>query len=146
MHVIFDLDGTLANIEHRVHLVRGPKVSWPEFYRACDKDLPIVPVCETLRVFAASADHHVEIWSGRSDEVKALTEAWLNRHALPYRRLRMRPARDSRHDATVKSEWLDEYLIEHGKLPDVVFDDRQHVVDMWRKRGVLCAQVAAGDF
>lgn len=28
----------------------------------------------------------------------------------------------------------------------MVFEDRARVVDMWRKRGVLCAQVAPGDF
>jgi phosphoglycolate phosphatase-like HAD superfamily hydrolase len=146
MHVIFDLDGTLANIEHRLHFIEGPKKSWSAFFRACGDDLPNEPVCETLRMFAENPDHYVEIWSGRSDEVRVLTEAWLCQHGLSYRRLRMRRAGDYRQDAIVKGEWLDSYLAEHGKLPDLSFDDRAQVVAMWRSRGVTCAQVAEGEF
>jgi phosphoglycolate phosphatase-like HAD superfamily hydrolase len=146
VHLIFDLDGTLANIEHRLHLIRPPRGNWPAFFRACVDDLPNEPICETLRMFASDANHHVEIWSGRSDEVHQQTVEWLAKHGLNYRRLRMRRARDNRKDAVVKSEWLDAYIAEFGKLPDLIFDDRAQVVAMWRSRGVLCAQVADGEF
>ena len=32
---IFDLDGTLALIDHRRHLVEGETKDWPAFFRAC---------------------------------------------------------------------------------------------------------------
>jgi hypothetical protein len=33
-----------------------------------------------------------------------------------------------------------------GYEPIMVFDDRNQVVKMWRERGIVCAQVAEGDF
>jgi len=35
---------------------------------------------------------------------------------------------------------------EHGWDPQLVFDDRTSVVDMWRSRGLTAVQVAPGDF
>ena len=146
MHLIFDLDGTLANIEHRVHLIQGAQKRWPAFYRACVGDTPNEAICETLRLYAAQANHHIEVWSGRSDEVRDLTEAWLAKQGLSYRRLRMRRAKDYRQDSIVKEEWLNAFVGEFGKVPDLVFDDRAQVVAMWRSRGVMCAQVGDGEF
>ena len=54
---IFDLDGTLANIEHRVHILKNTDNSnrWRDFYAACDKDEPnrdVIRVMENMRLFA----------------------------------------------------------------------------------------------
>ena len=38
-----------------------------------------------------------------------------------------------------KSIWL-------GSPVTIIFEDRKRVVDMWRRRGIVCAQVAEGDF
>lgn len=76
MLVIFDLDGTLADCEHRRHFVAGSRKNWPAFFGACINDELIG---HTFSVFAAMvrAGHDVEIWSGRSDEVRRHTELWL---------------------------------------------------------------------
>ena len=77
---IFDLDGTLALIEHRRHfLERDTRDKWRHFYAACDKDQPNEPVIATMeRLRHAGAD--VWIFSGRSDEVRDKTVAWLAHH------------------------------------------------------------------
>jgi hypothetical protein len=62
-----------------------------------------------------------------------------------YEQLRMRPVGDYRDDAVLKEQWLNEARV-LGKAPDIVFDDRQRVVDMWRRNGITCCQVAPGDF
>jgi hypothetical protein len=54
---------------------------------------------------------------------------------------------DKRHfmpDNELKKQFLDE----HVNIEDVflVVDDRQQVVDMWRKEGLTCLQVAEGNF
>ena len=66
MIVIFDLDGTLALIEHRRPLVEGDKKDWPGFFAACVDDEPNKPVIQTFR---ALQDHGHSMWifSGRSD-------------------------------------------------------------------------------
>lgn len=103
---IFDLDGTLALIEHRRHFVERPslkcydcgganrsncvqcsdldarwKADWRSFFAACADDAPNVPVIKTFRTLK-EAGAEVWIWSGRSDEVRAETEMWLRKYKL----------------------------------------------------------------
>lgn len=145
MFVVFDLDGTLADGEHRVHHITKEPKDWDAFFAACADDMPIPAALQTLEAFTERAEHRVEIWTGRSDQVRAETERWLAAyvgHAFErVLTLRMRKAGDHRNDDVLKAEWIDQ----HG-LPDLVFEDRARVVDMWRKRGAVCFQVAAGDF
>lgn len=101
---IFDLDGTLALIEHRLHFVQRPslkcydcgganrrncvqcsdldagfKADWRSFFAAVSDDAPNLPVIRTLqRLRAGGAE--IWIWSGRSDECKAPTVEWLCKH------------------------------------------------------------------
>jgi hypothetical protein len=52
---------------------------------------------------------------------------------------------DYRADDIVKEEFLDRILAdEYGTQR--VFDDRDRVVTMWRRRGLVCCQVAEGNF
>ena len=145
MKIAFDLDGTLCNIEHRLHLIQGSKKDWPAFFDACVDDAPVWPVIEACKHFMHYSIHPVEIWSGRSDRVRRQTEEWLCQHGMArYKILRMRKDGDHRPDWQVKGEWLDSLSAE--ERPELAFDDRQQVVDMWRSRGVICCQVAEGNF
>jgi hypothetical protein len=143
MIVAFDLDGTLANIEHRLHLIHSKPSNWPAFFRACVDDEPNQAVIDVCRALVISG-HAVDVWSGRSDIVRAESERWLNQYAIGYRRLLMRREGDYRPDQIVKAEWLEAMAPEDR--PVLAFDDRQRVVDMWRAHGVQCCQVAPGDF
>jgi hypothetical protein len=57
----------------------------------------------------------------------------------------MRPAADSRKDSIVKAELFWEHVAPHWNVRGVI-DDRDQVVAMWRALGLMCAQVAPGDF
>lgn len=142
MFVVFDLDGTLALTEHRAHFLNRPskEKDWRGFYAACDRDEPCHPLIRTLLALH-STGAEVEIWSGRSDEVKDKTTAWLAEHGLGHIPIRTRRAGDHRPDTVLKAEWLDE-----GRTPALVFEDRASMVAMWRSRGIVCCQVAPGDF
>lgn len=141
MFVVFDLNGTLALTEHRAHFLAGPgRKDWRAFYAACDLDEPCHPIIQTLIALDA-AGHEVEIWSGRSDEMKDRTTAWLAEHGLALIPIRTRAASDHRADMVLKAEWLDE-----GRTPDLIFEDRASVVAMWRARGIVVCQVALWDF
>ena len=149
---IFDLDGTLALIEHRRHfLERDTRDKWRHFYAACDKDQPngpVIAVMETLR--HAGAD--VWIFSGRSDEVRDKTITWLAHHTsfmtheLQGPVLTMREAGGYTADDTLKMQWFDSMLLDDKRRLVAVFDDRDRVVAMWRSAGVTCFQVAEGGF
>ena len=137
---VFDLDGTLALVEHRLHFIERRPKDWDAFFAACVHDAPNPPL---VRLAAALAAQQIEIWiaTGRSDAVRADTLAWLARHRVPYDRLLMRPAADRRADWVLKRGWL-----AAGQIPaqrvQMVFDDRARVVQMWREAGLTCLQVA----
>lgn len=156
LHIIFDADGTLMNIDHRLHYL--DRNDWDGFFEACDKDEPVLDIINVLKAFV-EAGHHVEIWSGRSAQVEEKTVDWLNNYIkcqTGYDAFdneysytwggdllkHMRAIGDFRSDYIIKEEWLFAFHQKHGKFPDMIFDDRKQVVDMWRKNGVTCAQVA----
>jgi len=148
---IFDLDGTLALIEHRRHMLDAPdREKWRRFYAACDKDAPNEPVISTMERLRLSSD--VWIFSGRSDEVRDKTVAWLAQHTsfltheLQGPMLTMRAAGDYTADDVLKRQWLDAMLVDDRRRLVAAFDDRDRVVAMWRDAGVPCFQVAPGEF
>jgi hypothetical protein len=156
---IFDLDGTLALIEHRRHFIEGTTKDWRGFFAACVDDEPNLPVIRTLQALR-KAGAEIWIWSGRSDEVRAQTVEWLCRHgcfgfptdilpAWPFgapERFRMRPAGDFTPDEKLKASWIAEIEPPEWDRLTAVFDDRDKVVAMWRGAGVACFQVAPGEF
>jgi len=141
MFVVFDLDGTLADCRHRVHFVRDGAHDWDSFFSECVNDPPFDHVIDTLSAHAR-AGHRVEIWSARSDTVRNPTLHWLARHGIPGELLvHMRAAGDHTPDVALKKSWL--CAIHPDERPDLVYDDRQRVVDMWREMGIPCFQVTA---
>lgn len=147
---IFDLDGTLADCAHRRHLVEGENPDWDAFYDACDLDTPIKP---TIKVMHTLQSAGAEIWivSGRSDRVLEKTVHWLGKHTYFFVRhlidnLIMRPVDDHSSDVELKQRVLDNMLTDDRERLVAVFDDRTRVVQMWRKNGIQCYQVAPGDF
>jgi len=57
----------------------------------------------------------------------------------------MRADSDRRSDDIVKRELLAR-IRGDGFDPQLAIDDRKRVVDMWRSEGLICAQVAEGEF
>jgi predicted kinase len=136
--VIFDIDGTLADATHRLHHIKGKAPNWDAFFTECVNDPVIEPIRDLAHLVAAQ-NYKIILVSGRSDKVRAETEAWLARHGVPYRELHMRPEGDYRQDFIVKSQILDHILAEGNEIAFVV-DDRPSVVAMWRERGLTCLQ------
>lgn len=151
---LFDIDGTLANVAHRLHHISEAfddqgmkrKADWPAFYAACDQDAPIPHMIELALTLAVETD--ILFVTGRTDDVRDKTLAWLKAHFgdwISSPDIYMRPSGDYRADTVVKSELLDQ-VIADGWTPIMVFEDRSSVVSMWRERGIPCCQVAPGDF
>lgn len=141
MFVVFDLDGTLALTEHRSHFLTGQTKDWRGFYAACDRDEPCWPLINTMECLIATG-HRVEIWSGRSNEVDRKTVQWFAQHGVERPLIRMRQEGDHTPDDVLKKRWLDEC----DAKPDLVFEDRKRMVQMWREQGVVTCHVAEGDF
>lgn len=149
---IFDLDGTLALIEHRRPILyeSSDPERWSKFFAACEHDLPNLHVLHIFDTLLRSGAE-ILIWSARSDEVREKTLTWLanNTSCMSWeldRMLTMREAKDYTPNTELKRLWLSSMLIEDRQRLVAVFDDRDSVVAMWRQEGVTCLQVATGNF
>jgi predicted kinase len=132
---IFDIDGTVAHMNGRS----------PYDYSRVSEDLHdefLLYMAHTLR----DAGCKIIFVSGRKDSCRDDTIKWLDEHfvGLDYE-LYMRKADDNRNDSIVKYELFNEHIRDNWWVGGV-FDDRQRVVDMWRKIGLKCYQVAPGQF
>jgi hypothetical protein len=152
---IFDLDSTLANIDHRLPH-KDTRDDGPDapFNALCVNDTPIVPTCKLFRLCSIAGQ--VRIWTGRTEAVRGLTLQWIAEHVdweyavlvathMP-ERLMMRPVGDTRPDHELKEKWLNKLSPDVRAKINAVFDDRDRVVQMYRRNGIICYQVADGKF
>lgn len=132
--IIVDLDGTLA-----IHVNRSP-------YDAakCETDEVSEQVLNSVVMHKALGDKII-LCSGREDKYRLETVRWLEKNFVPYDDLLMRREGDKRNDAIVKEELYNESIRGVYNV-FLVYDDRDRVVDMWRKKGLKCFQVANGNF
>lgn len=145
MDIIFDVDGTLMDIQHRRKFVDGSqKKDWKAFKDATSQDTPNLHVFATAKALKA-AGHRIVISSGRDMSQRAVTLQQLMKQGLVFDALFMRADGDYRSDDVVKADMLDQMRAQ-GFDPQMAFDDRQQVVDMWRSKGLTVAQVADGNF
>ncbi len=133
--IICDLDGTLA-------LMHGRD---PFDASHCDEDELNESVASVLRNFTNSG-YQILLVSGREDCYRQPTIRFLEKHAIPYHQLWMRKTKDFRKDAIIKKEIFDAEIA--GKYYiEFVLDDRNQIVEMWRKELHLpCFQVNYGNF
>lgn len=86
--VISDLDGTLANIAHRRHLVEGKKKDWDRFFLESMHDTPNPPIIELCNVLY-DADYKIRIFSGRREKARTETKDRLAKYGVQYHVLTM---------------------------------------------------------
>lgn len=109
------------------------------------EDAPNQPVVALYKTLWDSQSYQLILVSGRGEESRKITETWLTWNSIPFDRLLMRPAGDFRSDVEVKQGILDRLWSEGAEILFAV-DDRNAVVDMWRRNGITCLQCAEGDF
>lgn len=134
--IMCDIDGTLAWMQGR-----NPYDQTKVLSDKCDEEL--ANLISRIR----SAGVMVIIMSGRegTEQCRRDTEEWMRNNCIGYDALFMRKAGDYRADEVVKRELFDEFVRDNYNVM-CVFDDRNKVVNMWREVGLLCCQVADGDF
>ncbi len=133
--IICDLDGTLA-------LMNGRN---PFDASKCDQDELNEPVANVLRNYK-KLGYEILLVSGREDKYKEPTLRFLEKHTIEFDDLIMRKSNDNRKDSIVKTEIYTDF-IKDKYFVEFVLDDRNQVVDTWRKDLKLpCFQVYYGDF
>lgn len=131
---LVDVDGTLALMGDRS----------PYDTTRVSEDEPNETILDLAAVLRQQG-HAIVVMSGRDEECRTDTAAWLERHLGDYDELHMREHLDRRADYLVKADLFDRHMRERWDVVGVL-DDRTQVVRMWRAMGLTCLQVADGDF
>lgn len=137
--VVIDLDGTLSDLTHRLKFLEQKPKDWDGFFGNVlgdDENYWCAVLMECL-----AARYEIVIVSGRPERTREDTIKWLDQHSVVYNELVLvRKDGDRAPDDLLKEQWLQKYGPEN-----IIFavDDRQRVVDMWRRNGVICLQCNA---
>lgn len=152
-----DLDGTLCDIDHRLHFMKQDKKDWKGFFAGIPEDKPNYWCSSILRAMSQEYNHKIVFCSGRPDDVRESTVSWLKEHDLynlndPVRgnreelfHLYMRHAGDYRSDEIVKQNILDFELKTRFNIFFCI-DDRPSVCRMWRRNGLTVLQCNDKEF
>ena len=152
--ICFDLDGTLADCQHRLHFIRS---DWPRFNELASEDT-LIP--HTAAIFHAlrrdPAQHFLVFWTARPESNREITSAWIEKHLGVETYHRHEGARDwkqDRHlllmdspeytaprDDQLKLRWAEDLEM------DFCFEDRDRCVATLREAGYRVFQVAPGAF
>lgn len=143
--VIVDIDGTIAKNDPD----NGGRSPF-DYSRVLEDETHPDVVWLVSELFRFD-DVEIIILSGRDDTCKVDTARWLDMWDINYHQLIMRPAEAKDNhgnklpDYQVKHDLFNKHI--RGKYNvRIVLDDRQQVVDMWRRMGLKTLQCEPGDF
>lgn len=135
--VIFDMDGTLADVAPMRHYVSDPNhKNFDAFHKsACLFARPIVPVRKAASTAYYQNNEAVLIVTARKRMWGDLTKQWLDNWAIPYTRIYMRANGDDRRDYEVKRDILAR-IRSQGFHVKWAWDDNPNVVQLWLEEGI----------
>jgi phosphoglycolate phosphatase-like HAD superfamily hydrolase len=130
--VVFDIDGVLADVRHRLHHLEQRPKNWAGFFAAAGADT-VLTQGRDAALLAAQA-HQLAYLTGRPASLEQVTGSWLAQGEFPPGQLIMRRRTDQRPARQMKVDVLrrlaDDYQIV------MVVDDDAAVVDAVRGLGL----------
>lgn len=136
--ILVDIDGTIADLGHRSPY-DYKHISWDKAKKE------IITLVKNMK----NAGYEVIFVTGREHSAKDDTIAWICKNFEWFAEdfiIFTRENKDFRKDAVIKKE-IFENNIRNNYFIEFVLDDRDQVVEMWRKElGLVCLQVNYGDF
>lgn len=137
--VVFDMDGTLADVSGIRHLVMGEgKKDYDAFHRESVNCPPFEWVVDSAREAHRMGIRVLQV-TARSERYRPHTSWWLADKAVPSDGLFMRANRDFRPDYAVKRDMLNRLL--HSYDIRKAFDDNPSIVDLWAEFDIPCVVV-----
>ena len=151
-YVVCDIDGTIANLEHRLHFINNDDGTvkevkdWKGFFANVEGDKPIESTIEILSDHIAKGRKIIFV-SARPESCRYQTEWWLWQHledklGMEYVHLIMRGSDDRREDTDVKRDIHRKFLASLNVK--CIIDDRPQVIRMWREEGYEVTDVGDG--
>jgi phosphoglycolate phosphatase-like HAD superfamily hydrolase len=123
--VVFDIDGVVADVRHRLHHIERKPKDWDAFFDAAARDTPLAEGVSLARELLDSYD--LAWLTGRPERLRRVTTRWLGALDLPTAPLVMRRNRDFRPARVTKVDEL--RTLAEGRTITLVVDDDPAVID-----------------
>ena len=126
------MDGSLVDTRTVIHLLTPG--DFHRFVKATAHCPPNQKVVQLLKLLAASG-FAILIVTARSRQYEALTRDWLSWYGIEFDALYMRADGDRRTDKVVKTEMLEQLLLD-GFRPVVGVDDNPTIIELWTEQEI----------
>lgn len=130
--ILCDIDGTVANNDHRQHFLEGKK-DWDGFFSELVNDLPIHPVISLVKNEKANGKEIIFL-TGRPERYRYSTTLWLKNYFNFEFKLLMRKDNDQTNKIIVKEEIFNENFC-NDEIYCVIDNDEQ-LLEMWERKGI----------
>lgn len=143
-YVIFDLDGTVIDSDHRKATLPDGSLDLDHWFEnnTFDKimDDSLLPLAKSMRALMA-AGHKIVICTARA--IQPADKLFLAVNRLAYDALLHREIGNMESDASLKIRLLEEYFIAEGfdnaaQAKAIMFDDNLKVIDAMLSIGIKC--------
>lgn len=145
--VIFDIDDTLSDTDHRQGVLEMPMKDIPKHMSRfdcmeslCAFDPPIIAMVAKCVEHIKNGDD-VRFWSGRGERQRLATIRWLSNYLQQPQdhftevRLRMRPVADYRASHVLKFDFLRQLQPGEADRIAMFYDDNEDNIKMWNQMG-----------
>jgi len=122
---VFDIDGVLADVRHRLHHIESGRRDWDGFFASAPEDPVLADGCQAVRQAVESGLTLIYL-TGRPERCRVDTFRWLSAHGLPEGELIMRRDSDRRPARVLKVEAL-RRIASQAPVAYLVDDDLQVV-------------------
>lgn len=145
--IICDLDGTLCNVQHRLHHVQKEPKDKDSFHNDLKNDSLVVPVYKILRRF--EYDTKIIFLSSRPEKSREETSRWLiDNGFLIYNTISSDFSLFLKDDDSLNGhEFKEKKLLELKEIYNIMFaiDDRKSHINVFRKNGIFTFDVGSDD-
>ena len=130
--ILCDIDGTIANNDHRQHFLQGKK-DWDGFFSELINDEPIVRIIKKINAYH-DAGKNIIFLTGRPERFRYSTTLWLKENFEFEFKLLMRKDSDYRNKLEVKEEIFNENFSSNDI--ECIFDNDKDLIKMWNEKGI----------
>ena len=126
--ILCDIDGTVANNDHRQHFLEGKK-DWDGFFSELVNDLPIQIIIDKVIQEQANGKEIVFL-TGRPERYRNSTTLWLKEYFNFEFKLLMRNDDDQRNKLEIKKE-----IFEKNFSSDEIycgFENDKEIIKLWK--------------
>lgn len=136
--ILCDIDGTVANNDHRQHFLEGKK-DWDGFFSELSNDIPIYSIIEKIKKHQFQGKDIIFL-TGRPERYREETESWLKKYFNFKFRLLMRKDNDLRNKVIAKEEILRENSIQSGSI-HLIYENDEELINYWKTKEVSVYEV-----